>query len=114
MHRGASMPLWVYTTPPAPLAVLMVVAILAIAMVGLVLVHRYLLPRLHSHDGVNDAVSGAVEAIGVGFFVSFEYIRLHTLLIALIAGIFGIALFNSLSTTVHSSVTVAPAPLPIN
>jgi hypothetical protein len=38
----------------------MIVAIEAIALIGLVLVRRYLLPRLHFHHGVNDAISGTV------------------------------------------------------
>jgi len=34
------------------------------------LVRRYLLPRLHFHDGVNDAVSGTVQAIGVFYAIT--------------------------------------------
>ena len=64
------MPLWVYNIAPVPLAVIMVVGITAIALLGLVLVRRYLLPRLHYHDGVNDAVSGTVQAIGVFYAVT--------------------------------------------
>ncbi|HET9223829.1 MAG TPA: hypothetical protein VFO07_15060 [Roseiflexaceae bacterium] len=64
------MPLWVYNIPPIPLALLMIVGIEAIALIGLVLARRYLLPRLHYHDGVNDAVSGTVQAIGVFYAIT--------------------------------------------
>jgi hypothetical protein len=43
----------------------MVLGIEAIALAGLVLVRRHLLPHLQFHDGVNDAVSGTVQAIAV-------------------------------------------------
>jgi hypothetical protein len=48
----------------------MVVGIEAIALFGLVLVRRHILPRLHYHDGVNDAVSGTVQAIGVFYAIT--------------------------------------------
>src|SRR4051812_16075903 len=64
------MPLWVYNIAPVPLAVIMIVGIVAITLVGLVLVRRYLLPRLHYHDGVNDAVSGTVQAVGVFYAIT--------------------------------------------
>jgi hypothetical protein len=64
------MPLWVYDIPFVPLALIMVVGIEVIALIGLVLVRRKVLPRLHFHDGVNDAVSGTVQAIGVFYGVT--------------------------------------------
>src|SRR5262245_28799359 len=69
-YRGASVPLWVYDIPPVPLALIMVVGIEAIALLGLVLVRRHLLSRLHYNDGVNDAVSGTVQAIGVFYAIT--------------------------------------------
>src|SRR5262245_11852953 len=48
----------------------MVVGIEALALFGLVLVRRYLLPRLLFHDGVNDAVSGTVQAVGVFYAIT--------------------------------------------
>ena len=51
------MPLWVYNVPPLVLALLMVVTIAGVSLVGLVLTRRFLLPRFHYHDGVNDAIS---------------------------------------------------------
>ena len=64
------MPLWVYDVPFVPLAMIMIVGIEVIALGGLVLVRRKLLPRLHFHDGVNDAVSGTVQAIGVFYGIT--------------------------------------------
>ena len=59
------MPLWVYNVPPLVLALLMVVTIAGVSLVGLLLTRRFLLPRFHYHDGVNDAISGTVQTIGV-------------------------------------------------
>lgn len=64
------MPLWVYNIPPVPLALVMVVGIEAIALFGLVLARRHVLPRLHYHDDVNDAVSGTVQAVGVFYAIT--------------------------------------------
>ena len=64
------MPLWIYNIPFALLALIMVIGIEAIALAGLVLVRRRVLPRLHFHDGVNDAVSGTVQAIGVFYGIT--------------------------------------------
>ena len=64
------MPVWVYEIPAFPLAVIMVVGIEVLALAGLVLVRRKVLPRLHFHDGVNDAVSGTVQAVGVFYGIT--------------------------------------------
>ena len=64
------MPVWAYEIPAFPLAVIMIVGIEVIALGGLVLVRRKVLPRLHYHDGVNDAVSGTVQAIGVFYGIT--------------------------------------------
>lgn len=42
----------------------------AVALIGLVVVRRHLIPRLHYHDGANDAVSGTVQAIGVFYGIT--------------------------------------------
>ena len=70
MQGGVRVPLWVYSIPFVPLALIMIVGIEAIALAGLVLVRRKVLPRLHFHDGVNDAVSGTVQAIGVFYGIT--------------------------------------------
>jgi hypothetical protein len=48
----------------------MVLFVESLALVGLVLVRRFLIPRLHYHDGANDAVSGTVQAIGVFYGIT--------------------------------------------
>lgn len=48
----------------------MVVFIEIVALAGLVLVRRFVIPRLHYHDGANDAVSGTVQAIGVFYGIT--------------------------------------------
>ena len=48
----------------------MVVFIESLALIGLVLARRFLIPRLHYHEGANDAVSGTVQAIGVFYGIT--------------------------------------------
>lgn len=64
------MPTWLYEVSPRAAALIMVVFIEVLALVGLVLVRRLLIPRLHYHDGANDAVSGIVQAIGVFYGIT--------------------------------------------
>ena len=64
------MPTWLYEVSPRVAALIMVVFIEVLALVGLVLVRRLLIPRLHYHDGANDAVSGTVQAIGVFYGIT--------------------------------------------
>jgi len=64
------MPIWLYEISPPVAAVIMVVFIEALALIGLVLVRRLLIPRLHYDDGANDAVSGTVQAIGVFYGIT--------------------------------------------
>jgi hypothetical protein len=64
------MPIWAYEISPLRLALIMVAFIEALALVGLFLARRFLLPHLRWHDGVNDAVSGTVQAIGVFYGIT--------------------------------------------
>jgi hypothetical protein len=64
------MPLWVYNVSPLLLALLMVVTIAGVSLGGLLLTRRFLLPRFHYHDGVNDAISGTVQTIGVFYGIT--------------------------------------------
>lgn len=64
------MPTWLYEVSPPTAALIMVVFIECVSIAGLVLVRRHLLPRLHYHDGANDAVSGTVQAIGVFYGIT--------------------------------------------
>ncbi|HSE18149.1 MAG TPA: DUF4239 domain-containing protein [Pyrinomonadaceae bacterium] len=64
------MPNWLYEVSPPVAALIMVTFIEFAALVGLVLVRRHLIPRLHYDDGANDAVSGTVQAIGVFYGIT--------------------------------------------
>lgn len=64
------MPQWAYNMPPLQLALLMVVGIEAVSLVALFLARRFILPRLRFHDGINDAISGTVQAIGVFYGIT--------------------------------------------
>lgn len=48
----------------------MLAVIEGVALLGLVLVRRLVIPRLHYDDGANDAVSGTVQAIGVFYGIT--------------------------------------------
>src|SRR6185503_10769686 len=64
------MPIWLYEVSPRAAALIMVLFIESLALLGLVLVRRFLIPRLHYHEGANDAVSGTVQAIGVFYGIT--------------------------------------------
>jgi len=48
----------------------MVFAIETVALIGLFITRRFLLPRFHFHEGVSDAISGTVQAIGVFYGIT--------------------------------------------
>ena len=64
------MPIWAYTMSPLLLALMMVTLIEVVSLIGLFLTRRFILPHLHFHDGVNDAISGTVQAIGVFYGIT--------------------------------------------
>ncbi len=64
------MPIWLYEISPPAAAIIMVVFIESAALIGLVLVRRLLIPRLHYDRDANDAVSGTVQAIGVFYGIT--------------------------------------------
>src|SRR5436853_2070949 len=64
------MPIWLYEIRPLYTAIILVVFIETISMIGLVLVRRLVIPRLHYSEGINDAVSGTVQAIGVFYGIT--------------------------------------------
>ena len=64
------MPIWLYEVSSPVAALIMVTFIESAALVGLVLVRRRVIPRLHYDDGANDAVSGTVQAIGVFYGIT--------------------------------------------
>src|SRR5215216_7373306 len=64
------MPIWIYEIPPWQAALVMVLFVETISLGGLYLTRRFVTPRLHYSDGVNDAVSGTVQAIGVFYGIT--------------------------------------------
>lgn len=70
------MPTWAYEMSPLYLALLMIAAVEFVSLTGLLLVRRLLLPRLRLHDGVNDAISGTVQAIGVFYGITVGLIAI--------------------------------------
>ena len=64
------MPIWFYTVRPFYSALILIALIEVFSLVGLLVARRFILPRLHYHDGANDAVSGTVQAIGVFYGIT--------------------------------------------
>jgi Protein of unknown function (DUF4239) len=64
------MPTWLYQISPPLAACVMVVFIESVSLLGLILVRRLLIPRLHYDRDANDAVSGTVQAIGVFYGIT--------------------------------------------
>jgi Protein of unknown function (DUF4239) len=64
------MPVWIYELSPLQAALVMVAFIEAVSLAGLFLARRFLLPRFHYTEGVNEAVSGTVQAIGVFYGIT--------------------------------------------
>jgi Protein of unknown function (DUF4239) len=64
------MPIWLYEISPLRAALMMVVFIETLSLVGLFLARRFVVPRLHYSEGVNDAISGTVQAIGVFYGIT--------------------------------------------
>lgn len=70
------MPIFLYEIRPLYTALVLVVLIETASLIGLVLTRRLILPRLHYHDGANDAVSGTVQAIGVFYGITVGLIAI--------------------------------------
>lgn len=64
------MPIWFYDITPLLAAIIMVVFIEILSLIGLFLARRFLLPRFQYSEGINDAVSGTVQAIGVFYGIT--------------------------------------------
>src|ERR1051325_11685434 len=64
------MPMWAYNISPLQLALIMVATMEAVSLIGLFLARRFVLPHLRFHDGINDAISGTVQAIGVFYGIT--------------------------------------------
>ncbi len=64
------MPIWFYEFRPLYVAIVLLVLIETGSMIGLFLSRRFLIPRLRYQEGVNEAVSGTVQAIGVFYGIT--------------------------------------------
>jgi hypothetical protein len=64
------MPTWIYSLPSWLLFVFMIAFLEVMSLAGLFVVRRFLLPSIRMHDGINDAVSGTVQSIGVFYAIT--------------------------------------------
>ena len=64
------MPIWLYELSPFRQALIIIALVEFISIVGLLLARRYVVPRFHYSEGINDAVSGTVQAIGVFYGIT--------------------------------------------
>ncbi|PWT89699.1 MAG: hypothetical protein C5B55_10885, partial [Blastocatellia bacterium] len=64
------MPIWIYDISPLKAAIVIVVFVEILSIAGLLLIRRFVRPRLGYHEGANDAVSGTVQAIGVFYGIT--------------------------------------------
>lgn len=64
------MPIWLYEMTPLHAALFIVAFVEVISLAGLLAARRYLIPRFHFGSGINDAVSGTVQAIGVFYGIT--------------------------------------------
>lgn len=64
------MPIWLYQTRPLFAAIVIIMAIETFSLFGLFLARRFLVRRFHSSEGLNDAISGTVQAIGVFYGIT--------------------------------------------
>jgi hypothetical protein len=64
------MPIWLYQTRPLYAAIVIMILIETISLVGLFLARRFLIRHFHASEGINDAISGTVQAIGVFYGIT--------------------------------------------
>ncbi len=64
------MPIWFYDLRPLYAALVMVVFVETLSMIGLMITRRFILPRFRYSEGINDAISGTVQAIGVFYGIT--------------------------------------------
>lgn len=70
------MPDLAYRFPAICLVITMVLAIEMVSLAGLFITRRFILPRLRVSEGINDAVSGTVQAIGVFYGITVGLIAI--------------------------------------
>ena len=64
------MPIWLYEMSPLRQALVIIAFVEFFSIAGLLLARRYVVPRFHYSEGINDAVSGTVQAIGVFYGIT--------------------------------------------
>ncbi|HTG93893.1 MAG TPA: DUF4239 domain-containing protein [Pyrinomonadaceae bacterium] len=64
------MPIWLYQVSPVVAGFVVFVIIETLALFGLMLARRFLIQRLTYNEGVHEAVSGTVQAIGVFYGIT--------------------------------------------
>src|SRR5438046_8016381 len=64
------MPIWLYEIRPLFAAAIVLLFLETISLIGLFLARRFVLPRFHYSERINDAVSGTVQAIGVFYGIT--------------------------------------------
>ncbi|HZN01004.1 MAG TPA: DUF4239 domain-containing protein [Pyrinomonadaceae bacterium] len=64
------MPIWLYQTRPLYAAIVIMIVIETISLLGLFLARHFLIRRFHASEGINDAISGTVQAIGVFYGIT--------------------------------------------
>jgi hypothetical protein len=64
------MPIWLYEVSPVVAGFVVIVFIETLALFGLMLARRFLIQRLTYNEGVHEAVSGTVQAIGVFYGIT--------------------------------------------
>jgi hypothetical protein len=67
---------WLYQGHTPVVAVVIVAVTTGVALGGLGLARRFIVPRIKYHDGVNDVISGALGAIGVLYGITVGLISI--------------------------------------
>ena len=70
------MPIWLYELSPLRQALVIISFVEFLSIAGLLLARRYVVPRFHYSEGINDAVSGTVQAIGVFYGITVGLIAI--------------------------------------
>ena len=70
------MPIWLYELSPFGQALVIIAFVEFVSIAGLLLARRYVVPRFHYSEGINDAVSGTVQAIGVFYGITVGLIAI--------------------------------------
>ena len=64
------MPIWLYEMSSLRAALLLVAFVELVSLIGLFAARRFVIPKFHYGDGINDAISGTVQAIGVFYGIT--------------------------------------------